>query len=210
MARLASHGGSIHSQAGFAAATGMILPALRGYARRLTQNATSTDDLVQETLVRAWAARGQFLPGSNFKAWLFRIARNAFLTGARRSWRSTQLDPIVHEPLLVGPGGQEDALYSQDLDKALDSLPAVQREALLLVVDEGLSYDEAAVTQHVEPGTMKSRVSRARAALMRYFDGQIAEPVEPALLKASSPQPARDAGRSRYERWKASGARTIG
>ena len=211
MANVAPAGGLIDSQAGFAAATRAIMPALRGYARRLTQNDTSGDDLVQETLVRAWAARTRFLPGSNFKAWLFRIARNTFLSGIRRSWRSTPLDPIAHERLLVGPAGQEDALYSEDLDKALEALPAVQREALLLVVEEGLSYDEAAVSQHVEPGTLKSRVSRARSALMRYFDNPVSEPTASPAAQPSSLPEARDVGgRSRYERWKASGARTIG
>ena len=204
-------GGLIDSQAGFAAATRAIMPALRGYARRLTQNDTSGDDLVQETLVRAWAARTRFLPGSNFKAWLFRIARNTFLTGVRRSWRSTPLDPIAHERLLVGPAGQEDALYLEDLDRALDALPAVQREALLLVVEEGLTYDEAAATQHVEPGTLRSRVSRARFGLMRYFDNPTTEIAASRSVQAPNLPESGDArGRSRYELWKASGARTIG
>lgn len=204
-------GGFIDSQAGFAAATKAILPALRGYARRLTLNATSSDDLVQETLVRAWAARTRFLPGSNFKAWLFRIARNTFLSGVRRSWRSTPLDPIAHERLLVGPAGQEDALYFKDLSKALEALPAVQREALLLVVEDGLSYEEAALSQHVEPGTLKSRVSRARSALMRYFDNQLLGSAALPPVQAFSRSEAHDGhGRSRYELWKASGGRTIG
>ena len=203
--------GGINSQTAFAAATEAILPALRGYARRLTQNEASTDDLVQETLIRAWAARTRFLPGSNFRAWLFRIARNAFLTGVRRSWRSTPLDPVTHAPLLIGAADQEDGLYRGDFGKALATLPTVQREALLLVVEGGLTYDEAAETQHVEPGTLKSRVARARSTLMRYFDTQASgSAASPPVRSAAPIERERDGARTRYEAWKASGARTIG
>ncbi|MCC2976622.1 sigma-70 family RNA polymerase sigma factor [Sphingomonas sp. PL-96] len=201
----------IDSQTNFAAATQAMLPALRGYARRLTQNDTNTDDLVQETLVRAWAARSRFLPGSNFKAWLFRIARNTFFTSARRSWRDTPLDPIAHASLLVERADQEDALYSRDLRKALARLPPVQREALLLIVETGLTYGEAAVIQHVEPSTLRSRVARARAALIRHFDDEMSGPAEPSPAQVSKARASKhERGLSPYEAWKASGARTIG
>jgi RNA polymerase sigma-70 factor (ECF subfamily) len=203
--------GLIDSQAGFDAATKRILPALHGYARRLTQNNTSSQDLVQETLVRAWAARLRFLPGSNFKAWLFRIARNTFLMGVRRSWRSTQFDPVAHGPLLVGPAGQEDGLFLEDLDRALATLPATQRDALLLVVREGLSYEEAAIAQHVPLGTVRSRVSRARHAVMCYFDDEASRrPAEHPVEVTKAQEVADVRGSSRYEAWKAAGTRTIG
>lgn len=198
----------IDDQKGFAAAVRTIMPALRGYARRLTRHDANTDDLVQETLVRAWAARTRFQPGTNFKAWLFRIARNIFLTGTRRSWRSTPLDPVAHASLLVGSAEQEDGLYSKDLDQALATIPSLQREALQLIVETGLTYEEAAVTQHVEIGTLKSRVARARSALTRYFDTQGDEPVRGSPVETFK-VPHSDP-RRRYELWKASGTRTIG
>jgi len=146
MATISAVKGLIHDQNGFAAATRVIIPALRGNARRLTLNDASTNDLVQKTLARAWAARTRFQPGSKLKAWLFRIARNAFLTNARRSSRSTPLDLVAHASLLVSPADQEDAQYSWDFDTALANIPSVQREALQLIVEAGLTYEEVAVT----------------------------------------------------------------
>jgi RNA polymerase sigma-70 factor (ECF subfamily) len=148
-----------------------------------------------------------FQPGSNFKAWVFRIARNTFLTGIRQSWRNTPLDPVVHASFLVGPANQEDGLYSTDLRNALSTLPLVQREALRLIVDTGLTYEEAANSQHVELGTIKSRVARARTALTRYFNSHTREVTDQL---SAPPQTQHGHGQTRYELWKATGMRTIG
>lgn len=199
---------AIETRADFTIAMKPILPALWRYARRLTQNDAYSDDLVQEALVRAWTARRRFLPGSNFKAWLFRITRNAFLTDMRKSWRSTPYDPDVHERLLVDHANQETGLHLEDLEQALRQIPLRQREALLLVVQDGLTYDEAAFSQRVQPGTVKSRVARARTSIMRYFaDGAIGSEHAEAYEDRFDPQVQR---RTSYEAWKVTGLRTIG
>jgi RNA polymerase sigma-70 factor (ECF subfamily) len=201
--------GSIISSAGFARAVRSIMPSLRGYTRRLTHG--DGEDLVQDTLMRAWGARARFEPGSNFKAWLFRIARNSFLSAIKRSGRAVQWDPDLHDRLLVSPPAQEEGLYLDDLGDALDSLPPAQREALFLVTREGLSYEDAARRTGEPLGTIKSRVTRARSALVEHFT----DVVEPLAYDPSSPQPTAVANddaavASAYARWKASGSRTIG
>ncbi|VVT31474.1 ECF subfamily RNA polymerase sigma-70 factor [Sphingomonas aurantiaca] len=189
----------------FVAAVKSVLPSLRGYTRRLAGN--DSDDLVQETLIRAWRARSRFTPGTNFKAWVFRIARNCFLSNVRRSARSIQWNPDVHDRLLVSGAAQDDPLYRRDLDCALAALPAGQREALLLITEEGLSYEDAARRAGQELGTLKSRVARARAGVVAYFsDSAVRLPaVFPKSINALPETPA-----TTYERWKASGSRTIG
>ena len=111
----------ITSAAGFARAMRLVMPSLRGYARRLARD--DGEDLVQDTLMRAWNSRSGFEPGSNFRAWLFRIARNSFLSGVRRSARNVQWDPEVHDRLLVSPPAQDELLYLRDLRNALNVLP---------------------------------------------------------------------------------------
>ena len=147
-----------------------LLPHLRAFARGLCGRADLADDLVQETIMRAWAARSGFAPGTNLKAWTFTIMRNHFLNELRRSRRQTQLDEGVAETLLVEEAQQEDGLHMSDLQRALDQLPAERREALLLIGASGFSYEEAAQVCGVAIGTMKSRVARGRAQLHRLVD----------------------------------------
>ena len=200
--------GSIDSAECFGAAVGPIMPLLRGYSRRLTHDDCNGDDLVQDTLARAWRARASFQPSTNIKAWLFRIARNCFLSGLRRSARSVQWDPDFHDRLLVSGASQEEGLYMRDLDLALLDLPVAQREALLTIVQDGLSYEAAAERLGLELGTMKSRVARARASVMRFLsDGR--PPPQPAMpAAANDPVPAPQG--TIYQRWKQSGSRMIG
>lgn len=147
-----------------------IIPSLRAFARGLAANRDLADDLAQETLIKAWAARASFTPGTNFKAWMFRILRNHFYTTIKRSRRFTSLDPQIAEQILTTPPNQGGGLLLADLSRGLATLSAEQREALLLV-ETGMPWDEIASVTNAPLGTVKSRITRGRAALRRYFDG---------------------------------------
>ncbi|MDI3306940.1 MAG: sigma-70 family RNA polymerase sigma factor [Acetobacteraceae bacterium] len=150
----------------FAMALAGEIPRLRRFARVLTKQADAADDLVQETLLRAIAARDQFTVGTNLRAWLFTILRHARAATVRRDARSPFLASETVPEAAVS-GGQEERQAMRDLAAAFNRLPAIQREALWLVVVEGLDYAEAARVLGVPPGTLRSRLSRAREALRR-------------------------------------------
>jgi RNA polymerase sigma factor (sigma-70 family) len=142
-----------------------LLPDLRAFARFLARDRTLADDLVQETLVRALGALGQFQAGTNLKAWLFTIQRNAFFEQARRRRRE---DVAMRGHFAGGEEegpAQHGAADLSDLQRMLFSLPPLLREALVLVGAQELSHDEAAAICGVPVGTMKARVSRARSKL---------------------------------------------
>ena len=144
-----------------------LLPDLRAFARFLARDRTLADDLVQETLVRALGALAQFQPGTNLKAWLFTIQRNAFFEQSRRRRREdTALRDHFSTTDTAGPA-QHGAADLSDLQRMLFSLPPLLREALVLVGAQELSHDEAAAICGVPVGTMKARVSRARSKLAR-------------------------------------------
>ncbi len=148
-----------------------LLPQVRAFARFLCQgNRAAADDLAQDALVRAWAARGSFQPGSQMRAWLFVIVRNAFYSDRRKAWRSVGLDQETAERTLRQESAQGDTLDLDDVRRALNQLPTDQREALILVTAGGLSYDEAAAVCECAVGTIKSRVNRARKALLEIVD----------------------------------------
>jgi len=191
----------------FERAARCVMPVLGRYARRLTGEATVAEDLVQDALLRAWSARESFRPGTNFRAWLLRIARNAFLSDIRRNRRQVAWDPDTHDRLMATVATQDDALYQADFQRALDKLPAMQAEAFLLITHDGMSYDEAAAWLGMERGTLGSYVSRARARLRAECLADTLQPDRPD--RAGATGPSEDA-RSVYERWKASGSRTIG
>jgi RNA polymerase sigma-70 factor (ECF subfamily) len=146
------------------------LPRMRAFARALTLNAAEADDLVQEAMLRAWRSRASFEPGTNFRAWLFKIVRNQFYSSKRKAWRWTPLDPQVAEETLVAADDPSIGLSLEDVTQAIARLPDGQREALLLVGAAGVSYEEAAHICGVAVGTVKSRVSRARHALIRTLE----------------------------------------
>lgn len=146
------------------------LPRLRAFARSLALDAALADDLVQETMIKAWKARASFQLGTNMKAWTFLILRNVFYSLKRRSWREQALEPVLADEMLVGPASQDSALALDDLRRALSQLNDEQREALVLVGAAGLSYEEAAQITGCAIGTVKSRVSRARTALAAILD----------------------------------------
>lgn len=142
-----------------------LLPHMRAFARGLCGRPEQADDLVQETVMRAWTARDSFTPGTSMKAWTFTIMRNHFLNDLRKNKRQTQLDPEVAETTLVARATQEEGVHMNDLQRALDKLSDERKEALLLVGAGGFSYEEAAGICGVPVGTMKSRVARGRAQL---------------------------------------------
>ena len=147
-----------------------LIPHLRAFARGLCGNAAAADDLTQDTLLKAWNARGSFQIGTNMRAWAFMILRNHFYSEKRRSWRQSQLDPEVAERTLVAVDDPEAVMNLDELRLALAMLPEEQREALILVGAGGFAYEEAAEICGCATGTVKSRVSRARRALQTILD----------------------------------------
>ena len=142
-----------------------VIPHLRAFARGLCGRPDMADDLVQETMLKAWAAQDRFEPGTSMRAWTFVILRNVYLTDMRRNRFRGDYDELVAERILVAPAGQEAPLHLADLHGALLTLPPERREALLLVGAGGFSYEEAAAICGCAVGTIKSRVGRARATL---------------------------------------------
>ena len=142
-----------------------VVPHLRAFARGLCGRADFADDLVQETLLKAWAAQSRFEPGTSMRAWTFVILRNVYLSELRRNRFRGEYDETQAERILTAPPGQEGPLHLGDLHRALLTLPPERREALLLVGAGGFSYEEAADICGCAVGTIKSRVGRARAAL---------------------------------------------
>jgi len=141
------------------------LPSLRAFAVSLSGRHDKADDLVQDTVMKAWAKQDSFEMGTNIKAWLFTILRNEFYSQMRKRGREVQdTDGAFTERLSVHPG-QYGVLDLADFKKALDTLPPDQREAIVLIGASGFSYEEAADICHCAVGTMKSRVSRARTRL---------------------------------------------
>lgn len=148
-----------------------LIPALRSFARGLCGWREMADDLAQDAMMRGWAARHSFTPGTNFRAWMFMILRNQFYTTIRKNKRMTSWDPEVAERVLVEAPAQQSAIHVSDVAKALQKLPAEQREVLLLVGANGVSYEEAAEIIGCAIGTIKSRLARGRKALALLIDG---------------------------------------
>ena len=141
------------------------IPSLRAFAVSLAQNSDKADDLVQETLVKAWDKQSSFQPGTNLKAWLFTILRNEFYSQMRKRGREVQdSDGLMTARLAVHPS-QHGMLDLKDFRAALETLPEDQREAIILIGASGFSYEEAAEICNCAVGTIKSRVSRARTRL---------------------------------------------
>src|SRR3984885_16045852 len=155
-----------------------LIPFLRAFARSLTGNQEGADDLAQETLVKAWQSRATFIPGTNLKAWLFTILRNQFYSDRRRAWRQAPWDQDAAERIPGSAGEQTWAAELSDTARALTSLSDEQREALILVGAGGFSYEDAAAICHCAVGTVKSRVARARRALISVLDGEESLPSE--------------------------------
>jgi len=169
------------------------MPNLRAFAHSLCGDSQLSNDLVQETLLKAWAHKDSFVPDSNLKAWLFTILRNTYFTHYRKSQRE-ELDQD-HAALNASvPPTQLTQLEFDDMRRALMRLSPDHREALLLITAEGFSYEDAARVCGCAVGTMKSRVNRARSRLVDETSGQ------PQIKDGSEqerPEPASPATSSR-------------
>lgn len=147
-----------------------VLPNLRAFAISLTGRHDKADDLVQDTIMKAWAKQESFEPGTNMKAWLFTILRNEYYSQMRKRGREVQdTDGVLSGRLSVHPA-QYGRLDLDDFRAALDQLPDDQREAIILVGASGFSYEEAAQMCGCALGTIKSRVSRARLQLQALLE----------------------------------------
>ena len=154
-----------------------LIPRLRRYARALVDDRFTADDLVQDTLERAWAKLHLYRRGTDLRAWLFTVMHNVHVNRVR-ALRAT--DTLGDEmPELAQRAPQSDALLVRDLDRAITRLPEEQRAVLLLVTLEEMSYDQVARTLGIPIGTVMSRLSRAREKLRTMMLGQPA----PAKLK---------------------------
>ncbi len=148
-----------------------VIPHLRAFGRSLSGSRDLADDLVQETLLKAWAARKRFQAGTNMRAWTFIILRNLFLSQMRRARFKGEWDELTASKILAAPAGQDKQIELADMHRALMHLPQPQREALILVGAGGFAYEEAAQICDCAVGTIKSRVARGRVALEALLDG---------------------------------------
>jgi RNA polymerase sigma-70 factor, ECF subfamily len=142
-----------------------VIPNLRAFAVSLCGNPDRADDLVQETLVKAWGNLDSFVEGTNLPAWLFTILRNFYYSEYRKRRREVADSDGAIATRLATPPAQNGHMDLLDLHGALQQLPNDQREALILIGASGLSYEEAASICSCAIGTMKSRVNRARNRL---------------------------------------------
>ena len=149
-----------------------MIPALRAFGWSLCHNGSDADDLVQDTLIKAWSNRDKFEPGTNLRAWLFTILRNTYYTQVIRRRREVRDEQGEYAGALKTPPTQDWSVAMRAMQDALQHLPPEHREALILVGAAGLSYDEAAEICGCAVGTIKSRVNRARARLLKIMDAE--------------------------------------
>jgi RNA polymerase sigma-70 factor (ECF subfamily) len=144
------------------------LPRLRRYARALTRDPSRADDLIQDTVVRALAKRHLYQDGTNLRAWLFTLMHNQHVNNARRNVREDNaLDVDTVAPHLVAVTDPTALRQLRELDEAIGKLAIEQRQVILLIGLEGMSYEETATILNVPIGTVRSRLSRGREALRR-------------------------------------------
>ena len=170
------------------------VPALRGFAFSLAGDATRADDLVQEALVKAWANRHRFTPGTNFNAWLFTILRNQFYTEMRKAKREVEDADGIHAATLTALPDQEGVVNLRKLQDRLAGIPEAQRIALLMVGAEGYTYEEAAELLECRVGTVKKPCQPgARLSVRRPRTGRRLDDGCPRLRRAVK---GRGSGRS--------------
>ena len=154
------------------------LPALRAFALSLTRNGATADDMVQDTVVKAWTNIEKFQPNTNMRAWLFTILRNTYYSSRRKLNREVaDVDGAFTATLSVKPD-HDGRMQLNDFRKAFETLPDEQREALILVGASGFSYEEAADMCGVAVGTIKSRANRGRTKLAELLQFGEDEPME--------------------------------
>lgn len=169
------------------------LPEMRAFARSLAKNVSDADDLVQEACLKAWQARGSFDPSREFRPWVFRILRNTFYESHRKTKRFVACEDDFFETLLVQKCELETHSDMQRMVQAIHRLSEDQRDAFILIVAVGMTYDEASQVCETTAGTIKSRVSRAREAVIADFHSNLpllplsagrASEVAPATLES--------------------------
>jgi RNA polymerase sigma-70 factor, ECF subfamily len=151
------------------------LSSLRAFAMSLTRNRSAADDLVQDTVVKAWTNIDKFAAGTNMQAWLFTILRNTYYSSLRKGRREVADPDGIHAQSLFVKPDHDGRLAYGDFQRAFDQLSPEHREVLTLVGASGFSCEEAAATMGVAVGTVKSRTSRARkrlSELMGLADGE--------------------------------------
>ena len=147
-----------------------LIPRLRRYARALVGDRASADDLVQDTLERAWTKLHLFRQGTDLRAWLFTVMHNVHVNRIRAARQTEALDEEM--PELAQRAAQGDSLVVRDLERAIAALPSAQREMLLLVALEDLSYEETARVLDIPVGTVMSRLARAREKVRALMSGK--------------------------------------
>ena len=168
------------------------LKPLRAFALSLTRDMSRADDLVQETVVKAWTNIEKFEPGTNMRAWLFTILRNTFYSERRKARREVADSEGVLTGQLAEKPSHDGRLALADFRQAFDQLPDEQREALVLVGAEGFSYEDAAVMCGCAIGTIKSRANRGRrrlAELLQFDDDEALELTDQATLAVIARNP---------------------
>lgn len=148
-----------------------LLPRLRRFARSLAGQAADADDLCQAAIERALKSRDQWQPGTRLDSWMYRIMRNLWIDTARAAARRGPHETIDNDAALQVANDSHAAMEAHmelnDVDRAMSRLPGEQREAISLVLVEGLAYKEAAAVLDIPMGTLTSRLVRGREALMR-------------------------------------------
>jgi RNA polymerase sigma-70 factor (ECF subfamily) len=147
-----------------------LIPRLRRYARALVGDRAAADDLVQDTLERAWSKLHLYRHGTDLRAWLFTVMHNVHVNRVRAARPTDPLDDEM--PELAQRATQGDGLLVRDLERGIAALPVAQREVLLLVALEDLSYDETARVLAIPIGTVMSRLARAREKLRALMNGK--------------------------------------
>jgi len=161
-----------------------ILPKLRVQALALTRNRAGAEDLVQDAVCNALSAQESFIPGTNFAAWMHRILRNRFISNLRKRRDTTDIDDVPQSAFAT-EAPHENRLALKELASAMSRLPADQREALVMVVIHGMSYEALAETTGCAVGTAKSRVFRARRQLETWLMGDQPEIGSPDHKRAT-------------------------
>ncbi|MBN9453083.1 MAG: sigma-70 family RNA polymerase sigma factor [Bosea sp.] len=164
------------------------IPNLRAFAASLSGSIQLADDLVQDTLLKAWGNSDKFEPGTSLRAWLFTILRNTYYSLYRKRGREVQDSEGTYAERMATHGNQESHLDLADFRKALAKLPEEQREVLIMVGATGLSYEEAAEICGVAIGTIKSRVNRARTKLAELLSIGSVDDLGPSHTNAAAMQ----------------------
>ncbi|MDB5461387.1 MAG: polymerase sigma-70 factor, subfamily [Caulobacteraceae bacterium] len=165
-----------------------LIPALRAFAWSLSHNSSDADDLVQDALIKAWTHRDKFEPGTNLRAWLFTILRNTYYTAVVRRRREVRDETGKYAATLSTGPTQDWSMAMHSMQVALAQLPDEHREALILVGAAGLTYEEAAAVCGCALGTIKSRVNRARARLLKIMEAD--EPSDTFAGEVAAAEPS--------------------